>query len=118
MVGVVPVIRPVKVALVIDAVSLATTKSSPVSISKFPAVPGRLAAAIRPLGLPVLKKKGLAFAGRMKLAPQASQIVAATRAFDRMAHHLVGAPHPLRRTSSRKLGESTILKIYASPTFG
>src|SRR5215469_114544 len=73
--------RPIKVALVIDAVSLGTTKSSPVSIS-LDGVPvgaesGRLAAAILPSVFPVLKKKGLALPGAAR--PATSVVASATR---------------------------------------
>jgi hypothetical protein len=57
MVGVLPpVSNPVKVAPVIEVWEV-RAKSSPVSISNFPALSGRAAVAMRPLGLPVLKKK-------------------------------------------------------------
>src|SRR5215471_6659178 len=47
-------IRPVKAAPVIS-VCCVSTKSSPVSISNFPGLSGRVAVAMRPSGLPVLK---------------------------------------------------------------
>jgi len=62
MIGVAPVRRPVKVAL-LSAVLLVKTKSSADSISIFPPLLGRDAVAIFPSGLPVLKKKGVAAAG-------------------------------------------------------
>jgi hypothetical protein len=55
-------IRPVKAAPVIN-VYWVSTKSSPVSISNFPALSGRVAVAIRPSGLPVLKTNASATAG-------------------------------------------------------
>src|SRR3984893_331926 len=55
-------IRPVKAAPVIN-VCWGSTKSSPVSISNFPALSGRVAVAIRPSGLPVLKTNASAAAG-------------------------------------------------------
>jgi hypothetical protein len=55
-------ISPVIVALVID-VGFVKTKSSAVSTSNLPADIGRLAAAIKPSGLPVLKVKEAPFAG-------------------------------------------------------
>src|ERR1700730_329019 len=54
-------IRPVKAAPVIN-VCWVSAKSSPVSISNFPALSGRVAVAIRPSGLPVLKTKSAAAA--------------------------------------------------------
>ena len=53
---------PVKEAPVID-VCCVRTKSSPVSISNLPALMGRVAVAIRPSGLPVLKTNASAAAG-------------------------------------------------------
>src|SRR5262249_49900393 len=57
-----PVSRPVKVAPVIEVWAV-RAKSSPVSISNFPALSGRAAVAILPSGLPVLKKNESAAAG-------------------------------------------------------
>src|SRR5262245_39811621 len=57
-----PVSRPVKVAPVIEVWEV-RPKSSPVSISNFPALSGRAAVAILPSGLPVLKKNASATAG-------------------------------------------------------
>src|SRR5262249_29171945 len=55
-------IRPVKAAPVMT-VCWVSTKSSPVSISNFPALSGRAAVAMRPSGLPVLKTNVSAAAG-------------------------------------------------------
>ena len=55
-------IRPVKAAPVIN-VSWVSAKSSLVSISNLPGLSGRVAVAIRPSGLPVLKMKGSEAAG-------------------------------------------------------
>src|SRR5215471_924840 len=60
-----PVIRPVNVALVI-LVGPVRTKSSAAWISNFPALSGRVAVAILPSGLPVLKKNGEAAAGSVR----------------------------------------------------
>src|SRR5215475_1169944 len=57
-----PVIKPVNVALVI-VVGPVRTKSSADSISNLPALSGRVAVAILPSGLPVLKKNGVAPTG-------------------------------------------------------
>ncbi len=56
-------IRPVKAAPVIE-VCWVRTKSSPVSISNFPELSGRVAVAMRPSGLPVLKTKASASHGQ------------------------------------------------------
>src|SRR5262245_34992603 len=55
-------IRPVKAAPVIS-VCCVSTKSSPVSISNFPGLSGRVAVAMRPSGLPVVKTNESAAAG-------------------------------------------------------
>jgi hypothetical protein len=49
-------------------------KSSPVSISNFPAVDGRDAVAILPSGLPVLKKNGSAAAVPPQSAVKAKRL--------------------------------------------
>jgi hypothetical protein len=79
-----PVSRPVKVAPVIE-VWATRGKSSPVSISNFPALSGRAAVAILPSGLPVLKKKASAIAGNGVAI--ATKMIAAipVRAFEGMS---------------------------------
>jgi hypothetical protein len=75
-------IRPVKAAPVIS-VCCVSTKSSPVSISEL--VPGRVAVAIRPSGLPVLKKNESAAAGNGITAATNASAAIPVRAFKRMS---------------------------------
>src|SRR6185369_6017821 len=67
-------ISPVNAAPVIS-VCWVRTKSSPVSISNFPGLSGRVAVAIRPSGLPVLKTmlSAIAVADRKRAAANASK---------------------------------------------
>ena len=60
--GVLPISRPVNVALLI-CVWLPSTKSSALSISKTPPVSGRVADAIKPVTSPVLNRNGVPKAG-------------------------------------------------------
>src|SRR5215467_12400690 len=68
-----PVSNPTNVALLIT-VSEVKKKSSPVSISNFPADEGRDAVAILPSGSPVLKMKGSAAAGTTQSAVKAKTV--------------------------------------------
>src|SRR6266446_10899998 len=76
-------IRPVKAAPVIN-VCWVSTKSSPVSISNFPGLEGRVAVAIRPSGLPVLKTNGSAVAVNGITAANVTAAIP-VRAFERMS---------------------------------
>jgi hypothetical protein len=55
-------------------VVVVSTKSSADSISNLPAESGRLADAIKPSGLPLLKKKLSAFAGALAASKPLKQI--------------------------------------------
>src|SRR4029077_8439920 len=77
-------IRPVKAAPVIS-VCWVSTKSSPVSISNFPALSGRVAVAIRPSGLPVLKTNVSAIAGNGITAAANVSAAIPVRAFNGMS---------------------------------
>ena len=70
-----PEIRPVKVASVID-LPANRTKSSANSISNLPDDAGRVAVAIFPSGLPVLKKVVSAAAGSAKRQPSSDSGIA------------------------------------------
>src|SRR5262249_41869161 len=75
--------RPVNVAK-LRVVAVGKTKSSAVSISNPPVDSARVAVAIRPSGLPVLKKKGigtdgLADAGTAIESPSSVTVVACAR---------------------------------------
>ena len=79
--------NPVKVALVIDVVEV-RTKSSADSISILPPEDGLEAVAIRPSGLPVLKKKELpALAGQGRA--HAASTVATIQKFARIIFSFV-----------------------------
>ena len=75
-----PVIRPVKVAEVIEVWAV-RPKSSPVSISNLPGVSGRDAVAILPSGFPVLKKKLSAIAGNGSTTAANASAAIPVRAF-------------------------------------
>jgi hypothetical protein len=77
-------IRPVKAAPVIN-VCWVSTKSSPVSISNFPALSGRVAVAIRPSGLPVLKTNVSAIDGNGIITAANASAAIPVRAFEGMS---------------------------------
>jgi hypothetical protein len=75
--------KPVKVAPVIEVWEV-RAKSSPVSISNFPTLSGRAAVAMRPSGLPVLKKKVSANTGNGITAAANMSAAIPVRVFERM----------------------------------